>query len=164
MLCQVCNRKLLSKFFLIYQIKCYHIFFVFVGLTLGSMYKVHYAEWDWTRQCVVGRVMCMQVRTECLCHLLAVLQSIFYVGERLAYGRLPNNSFLFPYYMVLTVPVLLLQCPIHVYCLICVEHMLILGYYFLCNVHVLCVLFLLIYRIVLCIHWYKYCIWVCIFH
>jgi len=42
--------------------------------------------------------------------------------------------------MVLTVPVFLLQCRIPVYCLICVEHMLILGYYVLCNVYVLCLI------------------------
>jgi hypothetical protein len=76
------------------------------------------------RECVVGRVTCEQAHTEGLCHQPAVLQSICYVGERLSYRELPSNSFLFPYYMVLIIPVFLLQCHIHVYRLVRVMHML----------------------------------------
>jgi hypothetical protein len=108
---------------------------------------VHCSESDWVRECVAGQVTWQPARTKCLCHWPACLWSIFYVGDRLACRELPNNSFLFPYCMVSIIPVLPLQCRIHVYCLVCVVHTLISGYCFLGIVCVLYVLLLLIPRL-----------------
>jgi len=103
------------------------------------------------------------VRIGDLCHWPSVLRSICYVGERLAYRDLPNNSFLFPYCMVSIIPGFPLQCRIRVYCLVCVMHMLKSGYWFLCIVCVLCVLLLLNCLIVLHMNCCKCYTWVHIY-
>jgi hypothetical protein len=90
-----------------------------VGLTFFGVCVLHCLELDWVRECVAGHVTCKLVHTEDLCHWLAVLQSICYVGERHVCRELPNNSFLFPYCMVSITPVFPLQCHICVYCLVC---------------------------------------------
>jgi hypothetical protein len=132
------------------------------GLALVGVCLLHCLEWDWVRECVVGHVTYEPVHREDLCHWPAVLRSICYVGERLACRELPNNSFLFPYCMVLIILVFPLQCRIRVYCLVWVMHTLKSGYWFFCIVCVLQVLLLLICPIVLHMNCCKWYIWVCI--
>ena len=109
-----------------------------IGLTLASACLLHCSEPDWGWEHAVGLVTCVPVCIGGLYHWLAVLQSIWCVDKMLAYKVLPNNSFLLPYCMVSIIPVFHLQCHIHVYCLVCVVHMLTLDYWFLCIVHSLC--------------------------
>ena len=89
--------------------------------------SVCFAEWNWVRWRVVELVKCLQAQTRGWCHWPVVHWSICCVGGRLAYKRSPNISFVCLYYMVLIILVFLLRFHIHVYCLICIVRMLMLG-------------------------------------
>jgi hypothetical protein len=135
-----------------------------IGLILVGVCMAHCSELDWVRECVAGHVTCESACTEDLCHWPAVLRSICYGGERLACKELRNNSFLFPSCMDSIIPVFPLQCRIRVCCLVCVMHMLVSGYWFLCIVCVFYVWLLLIFPIDLHMNRCKRYIWVRISH
>jgi hypothetical protein len=158
----VCNEKHCVKYRSNIILKTKRMISKLVGLTLVSVRVWHWSVSDWVRECVFTHVTCEPARTEGLCHWPVVLRSVRYVGERLTCRRLPNNSYLFPYCMVLMIPVFPLQCRSCVCCLVCVMHTMKFGYWFLCIVCVLYVLSLLTFPIVLHMSCWKCYIWVCV--
>ena len=108
------------------------------GLTLIGVCILHCSAVDWVRECVAGYMTCEPACTVDLCQWPSVLRSVCYVGKRLAYRELPNNSFLFLHCTVSIIAMFPLQCRIHV-CLVCVMHTLRSGHWLLC---IVCVFFM----------------------
>jgi hypothetical protein len=79
----------------------------------------------------------------------AALLLVCRIGGRFVYTCFPNSSFRCFFCMVLLIAVCFLWFHIRACCLVCVPHMLMSGYYFLCTLCVLCVLLWLVCQIVL---------------